>query len=335
MNVLTDTEHFPERARGCVASIGKFDGVHLGHQRIVRQLIDRASALDVPSVVIVIEPHPEEFFASHPRQCPPRLSEAPEKVALLSAMGVDYVYLLRFDAALSRQSPQQYIEQILIAGLHIKALIVGSDFRFGYQRAGDFALLQQYGLSAGFEVIQTESCFYGDVRVSSTYVRECLSRADFATVSALLGRDYAITGTVVRGRQLGRNLGFPTCNLALNRKNIPLHGVYACLAVITTADGEQWLAQGAANIGYRPTVGGAGSQEHANGQASEEAWLEVHLLDFNKDIYGARMQVVFRHFIRAEQKFDSLNALVQQISADVQQVRAYFSISGDDSKFHD
>ena len=324
MNVLTDTDDFSERARGCVATIGKFDGVHLGHQLIVQQLLGKARALSVPSVVIVIEPHPEEFFASSPRFCPPRLSEAPEKVELLSALGVDYVYLLRFDADLSRQSPQDYIEQILVGGLNIKALIIGNDFRFGHQRAGNFTLLQQYGQKAGFEVVQTESCFYEGIRVSSTYVRECLSQADFSRVTALLGRNYAISGTVVRGRQLGRNLGFPTCNLALNRKNIPLHGVYACRALIETADGETLQAHGAANIGYRPTVGGP-----------EEAWLEVHLLDFNKEIYGARMHVVFCHYIRAEQKFDSLNALVQQISADVQQVRAFFSVSGDDSKFHD
>lgn len=330
MNVLTNTEDFADRARGCVATIGKFDGVHLGHQLIVRQLISKARALNVPSVVIVIEPHPEEFFASSPRHCPPRLSEAPEKVELLSALGVDYVYLLQFDAALSRQSPQDYVQQMLIAGLNIKALIIGSDFRFGYQRAGDFALLQEFGQRAGFEVIQTESCFHEGVRVSSTYVRECLSQADFARVAALLGREYAISGTVVKGRQLGRNLGFPTCNLALNRKNIPLHGVYACRARIQTADGQLSSAHGAANIGYRPTV-----VDEQGAMAAGEAWLEVHLLDFNQDIYGARMQVVFCHFIRAEQKFDSLNALVQQISTDVQQVRAYFSISGDNSKFHD
>jgi len=334
MNVLTDTDDFSERAHGCVATIGKFDGVHLGHQLIVRQLLSKARALGVPAMVIVIEPHPEEFFASSPRDCPPRLSEAPEKVELLSALGVDYVYLLHFDAELSRQSPQQYIEQILINGLNIKALIIGNDFRFGYRRAGDFALLQQYGQRAGFEVVQTESCFYEGVRVSSTYVRECLLQADFKRVAALLGRDYAISGTVVRGRQLGRNLGFPTCNLALNRKNIPLHGVYACRVLIESADGEALQACGAANIGYRPTVKADGAQGSTR-DGNEEAWLEIHLLDFDKEIYGARMQVVFCHYIRAEQKFDSLNALVQQISADVQQVRAFFSESGDDSKFHD
>lgn len=318
MNVITDTDHFPDRARGCVVTIGKFDGVHLGHQLIISQLRAKAEQFLVPSVVIIIEPHPEEFFAANPRECPPRLSEAPEKIALLREMGVDCVYLLRFDAELSQQSPQAYIEQRLIAGLNIKSLIVGNDFRFGHKRAGDFALLEHYGQQAGFEVIQTESCFYEGVRVSSTYVRECLSRADFNRVASLLGRAYSIAGTVVKGRQLGRTLGFPTCNLALNRQNIPLHGVYACRAQITTANGEQINALGAANIGYRPSIGGS----NANGE--QEAWLEVHLLDFDKDIYEAQMRVEFCHHIRAEQKFESLQALTQQIAGDVQQVRAFF-----------
>lgn len=332
MKVITDTEVFPDRHLGCVATIGKFDGVHLGHQQIVRQLQERGQALAVPSVVIVIEPHPEEFFAASARDCPPRLSEAPEKVELLRALGVDYVYLLRFDARLSSLSPEAYIEQMLIAGLNIKSLIIGNDFRFGCKRSGDFALLQRYGAGYGFEVLQTESCFYGDVRVSSTYVRECLSRADFDTVEALLGRAYSIAGRVVKGRQLGRNLGYPTCNLALNRQNIPLHGVYACKAEITTTDGQQIIAAGAANIGYRPTVNSQTSDGRAAdqagstpaGDAREVAWLEVHLLDFDKDIYGAQMRVVFCHQIRAEQKFDSLQALTDQIGRDVQQVRAFF-----------
>jgi riboflavin kinase/FMN adenylyltransferase len=318
MNLIIDADQFPERARGCVVTIGKFDGVHLGHQRIVEQLRAKSAQLSVPSVVIVIEPHPEEFFAANPRACPPRLSEAPEKVALLTAMGVDYVYLLTFDEQLSQQSAQDYIEQRLIAGLNIKSLIVGNDFRFGHKRAGDFALLEQYGRQAAFEVVQTSSCFFEGVRVSSTYVRDCLSRADFEKVAGLLGREYSIAGKVVKGRQLGRTLGFPTCNLALNRQNIPLHGVYACRADIKTAQGEHISARGAANIGYRPSVSATGTG------GVEEAWLEVHLLDFDKDIYDAQMRVVFCHRIRAEQKFESLQALTQQIAGDVQQVRAYF-----------
>ena len=314
MNVIHDTEGFLEHHPGCVATIGKFDGVHLGHQQIVRQLRARAAELDVPTVVIVIEPHPEEFFARNPRDCPPRLSEAAEKITLLEDLGVDTVYLLRFDDRLCRLSPQQYVEDILIKGLNVRCLIVGNDFRFGHQRQGDYALLQEYGARAGFQVIETQSCSYDGTRVSSTYVRDRLRAGDFKTVAGLLGRPYAIAGEVVKGRQLGRDIGFPTCNLALNRRNIPLHGVYVCDTQISLPDGRQLSVSGIANIGYRPTVDDSG-----------EAILEVHLLDFDQDVYGAWMSVIFRHRVRSEQKFSSLDELTQQIGKDTQQARAWLA----------
>lgn len=313
MNVIHSTDGFLERHPGCVATIGKFDGVHRGHQRIIRQLIEKSAEYALPSVVIVIEPHPEEFFAQRPQECPPRLTEAQEKVALLQAAGVDTVFLLPFDLALSRLSPQAYIDQILVNGLNVRCLIVGSDFRFGHQRAGDYQLLKTHG---PFDVIETESYEMDGIRVSSTYIRDLLADGDFEQVQAALGRPYGITGRVVKGRQLGRNLGFPTCNLALNRRNIPLHGVYACEAIIQMAGLDTITACGAANIGYRPTVTEDG-----------EAMLEVHLLDFQGDIYGARVTVIFKKRIRAEYKFDSLEALTAQISQDVEQVRQYFATS--------
>ncbi|OFE12294.1 riboflavin biosynthesis protein RibF [Pseudohongiella acticola] len=314
MRVIHNTEGFLQQHSGCVATIGKFDGVHLGHQRIVAQLLEKAADYAVPSVVIVIEPHPEEFFASDPRSCPPRLSEAGEKVELLRAMGVDYVYLLEFNQELSQLSPESYVEDVLVAGLNVRCLIVGNDFRFGYQRGGDFELLCRYGKRAGFDVVETASCVSDGVRVSSTYVRECLAKADFDRVAEVLGRPYTISGTVVRGQQLGRDLGFPTCNLALNRRNIPLHGVYACTVEIFLADDECIAAEGAANIGYRPTVKDNG-----------KALLEVHLLNFDQEIYGARVSVTFRHRVRPEQKFESLDALKARIALDVEEVRQYFS----------
>jgi riboflavin kinase / FMN adenylyltransferase len=314
MNVIHDTEGFLEHHSGCVATIGKFDGVHLGHQQIVRQLRARADELGVPTVVIVIEPHPEEFFAENPRDCPPRLSEAAEKISLLEDLGVDMVYLLRFDDGLCRLSPQQYVEDILIKGLNVRCLIVGNDFRFGHQRQGDYALLQDYGARSGFQVIETQSCSFDGTRVSSTYVRDRLRAGDFETVAGLLGRPYAIAGEVVKGRQLGRDIGFPTCNLALNRRNIPLHGVYVCDTLISLSDGRQLSVSGIANIGYRPTVDDSG-----------EAILEVHLLDFDQDIYGAWMSVIFRHRVRSEQKFSSLEELTQQIGKDTRQARAWLA----------
>lgn len=320
---LTTLEGFRDAYGGCVASIGKFDGVHRGHLQIVKQLNDKAREYKVPSLVIVIEPHPEEFFADDVRDCPPRLSEAAEKVALLQAAGVDLVYLLRFDEALCQLSPEAYVSDILADTLNVKCLIIGNDFRFGHQRRGDYALLQTMGGKHGFSVVETESVQLGNQRISSTFIRECLANADFDTVEKALGRPYSIAGRVMEGRQLGRQLGFPTANLALNRLNIPLHGVYACHCCIVLAAGEEGegpaesavrTVRGVANIGYRPTV-----------EKQGEAMLEVHLLDFEQNIYGADMSVTFCHRIRSEQKFDSLEQLQTQIANDIQAARAWFA----------
>lgn len=318
---LTTLEGFRETYGGCVASIGKFDGVHRGHLQIVEQLNTKARQYDVPSLVIVIEPHPEEFFAADVRDCPPRLSEAGEKLALLKAAGADLVYLLRFDAALSQLSPEAYVSDILVQKLNVQCLIIGNDFRFGHQRRGDYALLQTMGKRHGFSVVETESVQLGAQRISSTFIRECLAAADFETVTQALGRPYSISGRVMKGRQLGRQLGFPTANLALNRRNIPLHGVYACQCRVTlpVADAinsktEAMSVRGVANIGYRPTV-----------EKQGEAMLEVHLLDFEQDIYEAEMSVTFCHLIRSEQKFDSLEQLQMQIGCDIQAAEAWFA----------
>lgn len=319
MKVIESTRAFRQDHARCVATIGKFDGVHRGHQAIVGQLLDRAQRHGVPAVTIVTEPHPEEFFAGDHRACPARLSEPREKIALLETLGVDYVYLLRFDLALSKLSAERYIRDILVDGLGIRALIAGSDFRFGHRRGGDFALLQEHGARHGFEVIETTSRYHDGERISSTGVRERLQRGDFDGAEAMLGRPYGIAGNVVQGQQLGRDLGFPTCNVELDRRTLPLHGVYACRARIETASGVGFDWPGAANIGYRPTV----SQER-------EAVLEVHLLDYQGDLYGAHMTVYFTRKIRDEEKFDSLDALKEQIARDVAQVRAVFESDGMD-----
>ena len=311
MKVIESPRAFRERYSHCVATIGKFDGVHLGHQAIVAQLREQAVRYQVPSVVIITEPHPEEFFAPDEQHCPARLSEPREKIAVLSALGVDCVYLLRFDRDLASLSAQRYIDEILVEGLGIRALIAGSDFRFGHNRQGDFALLQSRGERHGFEVIETQSCYRDGERISSTAIREHLQCGDFRQAEAMLGRPYAIGGRVVKGKQLGRDLGFPTCNVQLNRRSLPLHGVYACQARIITMEGECFDWPGAANIGYRPTV-----------TRHREAVLEVHLLDYQGDLYGADMTVVFRHKVRDEIQFDSLDALKAQIARDVEQVRA-------------
>ncbi|MCB1664758.1 MAG: bifunctional riboflavin kinase/FAD synthetase [Pseudomonadales bacterium] len=314
MRVIEDTDGFREEFGACVATIGKFDGVHTGHQLILQQLRGKAAELGLPSVVILIEPHPEEFFAATPQDCPARLSELEEKLGLLQAQGVDIVYKLRFDARLQALSAQSYVEDILIDGLGIAALIIGNDFRFGNRRQGDFALLKTYADSRGFELIESASCEHNGVRISSTYVRQQLQAGNFDLVELLLNRPYAISGTVVQGQQLGRDLGFPTCNVKLDRKCLPLHGVYACEVQVDNADMAQGLLKGAANIGYRPTVSDV-----------PRPVLEVHLLDFDSDIYGERITVIFRKKIREERKFENLQALQTCIAIDVQTVRDYFA----------
>ncbi len=249
MIVVNDHRDFQHRFSRCVATIGKFDGVHLGHQAILGQLKGRAERLRLPALAIVIEPHPEEFFAATAGSCPARLNTLDEKLTLLEAMDIDFVYLLKFDAALSRLSAENYIKDILVDGLGIAAFIVGSDFRFGYRRRGDFRLLQDFGSRFDFEVIETASCVVDGQRVSSTHVRQRLEDADFKMVERLLGRPYIITGEVVEGRKLGAGLGFPTCNVNLHRQRIPVQGVYGCEVEL---EGHRYAA--AVNIGYRPTV---------------------------------------------------------------------------------
>ncbi|MCB1670175.1 MAG: bifunctional riboflavin kinase/FAD synthetase [Gammaproteobacteria bacterium] len=309
MLVVKDHRDFQLRYSRCVATIGKFDGVHQGHQAILGQLRGKAAQLELPALVILIEPHPEEFFAPTPEQCPARLNTLDEKLALLEAMDIDFVYLLKFDAALSQLSAADYIRDILVDGLGIAAFIVGNDFRYGYQRRGDFQLLQEAGGKFGFEVIETATCVVEGHRVSSTYVRQQLEAANFPLVERLLGRPYSISGEVVEGRKLGADLGFPTCNVNLHRQRVPLHGVYACEVDV---DGRSYPA--AVNIGYRPTVTDLG-----------EALLEAHLLDFSGDLYGRTLEVIFRGKVRGEEKFDSLEALIRQIARDVEQVRAFFA----------
>jgi len=313
MKVFEDAAEFRQHYQSSVATIGKFDGVHTGHQLILQQLRSKASEYGVPCVVVLIEPHPEEFFAASSQECPARLSELEEKLTLLEEQGVDVVCRLRFDATLQAQSAEDYIEEFLVNGLGIVCLIIGNDFRFGHKRRGDFAMLQAFGKSFGFELLESASCEHQGVRISSTFVRQQLQKGDFELVELLLNRPYGISGTVVKGQQLGRDLGFPTCNVKLNRKTLPLHGVYACDVQVNNEDLAERFLKGAANIGYRPTV-----------SDSNKAVLEVHLLEFDSDLYGEKITVIFRHKIREEQKFASLDELQARIAIDVQTVRAFF-----------
>lgn len=295
------------RHRGCVATIGNFDGVHLGHQVILRQLADKAAVLGLPMLVITFEPQPHEFFA--PQGAPARLMRLREKLLALATQGVERVLCLNFDQRLANLSACSFIQDLLVAKLGVRDLAIGDDFRFGHGREGDFALLCEAGREYGFEVARTQSYILEGARVSSTRIRAALIQGQLELAARLLGRPYAVCGRVAHGDERGRTLGFPTANIHLHRKVIPLFGVYA----VVLHGARPRPVPGVANIGRRPTVNGTRDQ------------LEVHLLDFNKDIYGYHVQVNFLHYLRPERRFESLDVLRRQIDSDTQQARHFFA----------
>lgn len=302
------------RHRGCVATIGSFDGVHLGHQAILRQLNLAAESHHLPSVVIVFEPQPHEFFSGD--KAPARLMRLREKIQALFAAGVQRVLCVQFNESLRSLSAQQFIEQVLVRGLAIKHLVVGDDFRFGCDRKGDFALLQEAGKAHGFSVSDTCTLLLHGERVSSTRIRQLLEQAAFAQAEELLGHAYSITGRVGYGQQLGRKLGVPTANIHLWRYRSPLHGVFAVTARLQNGE----IYQGVANVGVRPTLGG-----------DKKPILEVHLFDFSTGIYGSVIKVFFHQKLRNEQKFASLDELKAQLQVDITQAKTFFTHSLVDS----
>ena len=309
---LHNLKRLPERSdnpleNGCVATIGNFDGIHRGHQVIIDQVRDRAHQLGVPSVVMVFEPLPREFFGG--ADGPARLMRFREKVEVLLAHDVDIVVCLQFNSRLRNLSAMEFIEQVLIEGLNVHHLVVGDDFRFGCDRKGDFRLLQQVGESRGFEVEHTETICVGGDRISSTRVRQALAENRLADARELLGRPYTISGRVVYGKALGRELGVPTANILLGGEKPPLRGVY--VVAVEMPDGI--VQRGMANIGMRPTVNG----QHPS--------LEVHLLDFSADLYGTRLTVTFLYHLRDEVSFDSVAELENQIHKDINQGRDWLA----------
>ncbi|KFX71627.1 FMN adenylyltransferase [Pseudomonas taeanensis MS-3] len=306
MQLVRGLHNLRPQHRGCVATIGNFDGVHRGHQAIMARLRERAGELGVPSCVVIFEPQPREFFS--PQTAPARLTRLRDKLALLSAEGVDRVLCLAFTRRFRELSAAEFVQKVLVDGLAVRHLEVGDDFRFGCDRAGDFAFLSQAGAREGFSVEAAKTVVLDGVRVSSTRVREALASGDFALAEHLLGRPFQIAGRVLHGQKLGRQLDAPTANVQLKRCHVPLTGVYL---VSTEIDGRAW--PGVANIGVRPTVAGDGS-----------AHLEVHLLDFAGDLYGRRLTVAFHHKLRDEQRFASLEALKTAIAADIAAARAHW-----------
>ena len=290
-----------------VVTIGSFDGVHIGHQAILRQVKDAAKRLQLPSVVMTFEPQPREFFSSE--RAPARLMRLREKIDALLDFGIDHVVCLKFNPQLRTLSALDFIDQVLVEGLAVEHLIVGDDFRFGCDRSGDFALLTERGREAGFEVMDTATIEVEGQRVSSTLVREAVEGGDFPRAAELLGRPFSISGIVGYGQQLGRELGFPTANVQLNRFSAPLSGVFAVKVNVAGT-----IYRGAANVGVRPTVGDL-----------IKPILEVHLLDFDGELYGQRIAVEFIHKIRDEQKFTGIEELITTIQGDVEIIRQWFT----------
>lgn len=306
MEFIRGLHNLRPRHRGCVATIGNFDGVHLGHQAVLGQLAEKGAELHLPTAVITFEPQPQEYFA--PESAPPRLTRLREKVTALGRFSVDRVLCLPFNDRLASLCADEFIRRILVEGLAIRYLVVGDDFRFGRERAGDFEALKAAGTRYGFDVVSMHSFSIEGERVSSTGIREALVQGDLGRAEQLLGRPYRMSGRVAHGDKRGRSIGFPTANIFLHRRSAPLQGVFA--VEMFGVSGEP--VEGVANVGSRPTVDG------------KRSLLEVHLFDFNADIYGCHVHVDFLSKLRDERRFDSFGALKRQIELDAREARTFF-----------
>lgn len=289
----------PRLARPVALTIGNFDGVHRGHQQILHRLVSAAQAHDLEASVLTFEPHPRELFT--PLSAPTRLTSLREKLELLAAHGVEHVHVQRFSRAFASMSPETFIEGLLINGLHARRVLVGDDFRYGARRAGDLAALRQAAEEHGFAVETMPTVTNNGSRISSSAVRAALASGDLARAEWLLGRRYSISGRVVHGRKLGRELGFATANVQMKHNRPPLSGIFA-VRVYGAGDS---VCDGVASLGLRPTI-------TANGRAT----LEVHLFDFQREIYGQHLRVEFLAKIRDEEKYADLETLKAQIARD-------------------
>ena len=292
---------------GCVLTIGNFDGVHRGHAKVIAKLLAKAEQYKLPATVLLFEPQPQELFQG--AEAPARLSLLRDKLMLLAELGVDRVVCVNFSHQFANIDADEFIDQLLVKKLGTRYLVIGDDFCFGKDRRGDFDMLCSAGMRNGFAVESTESFLIGDQRVSSTAVRNELVKGNLEQARRMLGHPFTITGKVIHGQKIGRTLGFPTANVALKRKVVPVRGVFAVKAWWEDSD----VYEGIANIGFRPTV---------NGQLCQ---LEVHLFDFDDDIYGKQIEVELVAKIRDEQPFVSLDALKKQILKDVDEAKALFN----------
>lgn len=293
--------------RGCVLTIGAFDGIHVGHQEMIRVLRDRARTHGLPATLLSFEPTPREFFARVAGKGPPpaRLTRFREKFEALERFGVDRFVCLRFDERVRCLSHGEFVGEVLVKALGVRHIVVGHDFRFGRNNQGDVACLRALGASGGFEVTEVPAFVVEGERVSSSLIRSALGAGDLARAAKLLGRPYRMTGKVLHGEKLGRKLGFPTANLRLHRRTTPLAGVFA----VRVTGGGLVNAPGVASLGTRPVVNG------------KELLLEAHVFDFEGDLYRKPLHVDFIAFLREERGFANLDALIAQMQLDAAQAR--------------
>ncbi len=317
MEIINGIHNLGPGHHGNVVTMGNFDGVHLGHQKILSTLQQRGAAMGVPSALITFEPQPREFFAGS--EVPPRLTRLREKVEVLRATGLDRLVLLPFNERTARTRPEWITGELFHQMLGVKHVIVGDDFRFGRDRSGNYKMIESVGEELGYSVSRMETVEHLGERVSSTRVRETLRAGNFDLATALLGHEYFIMGRVVYGRQLGRQLGVPTANIRLQRYKAALEGVY-CVSVEgisreadSSKESAAELLSGIANIGVRPTVDG------------KEPLLEVHVFDYAGNLYNKLLTIRFKRKLRDEQTFDGIDALKVQIDKDIAEARDWFA----------
>ena len=288
---------------GCVLTIGNFDGVHRGHAEVISKLVKKARQLNVPATLMTFEPQPQEMFRGD--SAPARLSTLRDKIVLLEELGIDRLVCINFNAKFAEMSAEDFIEKLLVQALGVKYLVVGDDFCFGKERMGNFDMLRSSGEKHQFAVVSTQSFILGDKRVSSTEIRELLAKGQMEQARRLLGHPFTLCGRVAHGEEIGRTIGFPTANIALKRQVSPVRGVFAVRLYWDNSD----VYDGVANVGFRPTV---------NGQKCQ---LEVHIFDFDGDLYGRNIEVELVAKIRDEQPFQSLEALKKQINNDANKAK--------------
>lgn len=305
MQVIQDVRAATESFPNVVLTIGSFDGLHLGHQRIIGEVVRAARDMGGTAALMSLRPHPREFFS--PENAPNILLADAKKEQLLAEAGIDVLYVLPFNAEVARMTPRAFVEDIVVGACHARKIIVGHDFCFGKDAQGDYEFLQELGPEQGFDVRQVpQLVLYGE-RVSSTLIREYILQGELGQVERFLGRKYSMTGEIIHGRGMGAKLGFPTANIAPHHSAVPAHGVYVAEAIV-----EGVRRQAAVNIGVAPTV------------RNEDIVVEAFLLDFDGEIAGKTIEVVFHKRLRPEKKFASFAELTEAIDKDVKNVRDYF-----------